>query len=211
MDLLRRRRLIHWRPLENLLTVLSVNVAGARSLEEEVLRSERQAERRTEIERVLAQLPPRYRMYLILREREGLSYQEIAAITGDSLDTVKVTLYRARERARQIGSKLRSTSEDGEESRLVTVFDLCSPPTWTASLNLCSRPGSLTTWPPARNVRVPSKIFVPWGKRSTRYRMCRRRLGCEPSLEPNSAGRGAARSRDSVPASWRAGRRPSCS
>lgn len=109
LDVLRRHRLIHWQPLENLLAVLTA--AGARSPEDEVLRSERQAERQTEVERVLAQLPPRYRMYLVLREREGFSYQEIASITGDSLDTVKVTLYRARERARQIGSKLRSGSE----------------------------------------------------------------------------------------------------
>lgn len=106
MDVLRRRRLIRWQPLGDLLAVL--HVADARSPEKQVLRSERQAE----IERVLAQLPPRYRMYLILREREGFSYQEIAAITGDSLDTVKVTLYRARERARQIGSKLRSGSKE---------------------------------------------------------------------------------------------------
>jgi RNA polymerase sigma-70 factor (ECF subfamily) len=112
MDLLRRRRLIHWQPVENLLTVLNVNVAGARSPEEEVLQSERRAERQTEIECVLAQLPPRYRMYLILREREGFLYQEIASITGDSLDTVKVTLHRARERARRIGVELRSGSEE---------------------------------------------------------------------------------------------------
>ncbi|MDY7078138.1 MAG: sigma-70 family RNA polymerase sigma factor [Chloroflexota bacterium] len=110
LDMLRRRRLIHWQPLENLLAVL--HIAGDRSPEEQVLHSERQAEQRAEVERVLAQLPPRYRMYLILREREGFSYQEIASITGDSLDTVKVTLYRARERARQSGSKLRSMDKD---------------------------------------------------------------------------------------------------
>jgi len=106
LDVLRRRRLIRWQPLENLLAVLSAD--GERSPEEQVL----QSERRTEIECVLAKLPPRYRMYLILREREGFSYQEISAITGDSLDTVKATLYRARERARQIGSKLRSGSKE---------------------------------------------------------------------------------------------------
>lgn len=110
LDALRRRRLIHWQPLEKLLTIL--NVASARSPEEQVLQSERRTGHQSEIERVLAQLPPRYRMYLILREREGFSYQEIAAATGDSLDTVKVTLYRARERARQIGLKLRSGSKE---------------------------------------------------------------------------------------------------
>lgn len=100
LDLLRRRRLIQWQPLGNLLTVLGL--AGARDPEEEVLRRERQSE----AERVLAQLPPRYRMVLILREREGFSYREIAAVTGDSLNTVRVTLYRARERARQIASQM---------------------------------------------------------------------------------------------------------
>lgn len=104
LDVLRRRRLIHWQPLEGLLAILGI--ASGHSPEEQVLRSERQAGRRSKIERVLAQLSPRYRMYLILREREGLSYQEISSVTGDSLDTVKVTLYRARKRARQIGSKL---------------------------------------------------------------------------------------------------------
>lgn len=99
MDVLRRRRLIQWQPLEGLLSIL--NTAGGPNPEEETLRSERQAE----VEQVLAQLPPRYRMTLLLREREGLSYKEIASITGDSLATVKVTLHRARERARKIARK----------------------------------------------------------------------------------------------------------
>jgi len=102
LDALRRRRLIRWQPLDDLLAVLGV--AAGRGPEEQVLQRERQ----NEVERVLAQLPPRYRMYLLLREREGFSYREIAAITGDTPDTVKVTLYRARERARQIGAQLRA-------------------------------------------------------------------------------------------------------
>lgn len=110
LDVLRRRRLIQWQPLEGLMSVL--NVPGGPDPEEETLWSEQRAE----IEHVLAQLPPRYRMYLILREREGLSYQEIAAITGDSPDTVKVTLYRARERARKIGAKLLRESSRAESS-----------------------------------------------------------------------------------------------
>jgi RNA polymerase sigma-70 factor (ECF subfamily) len=110
LDALRRHRLIHWQPLESVLTVLNI---GGRNPEEQVLRSEQQDEQRARIEHVLAQLSPRYRMYLILREREGFSYQEIAAITGDSADTVKVTLYRARERAREIASGVPSSGEDG--------------------------------------------------------------------------------------------------
>jgi RNA polymerase sigma-70 factor (ECF subfamily) len=104
MDVLRRRQLIQWQPLEGLLSIL--HAAGDPSPETEVMRKEQQAE----IEHVLAELPPRYRMILLLREREGLSYDEIADITGDSLSTVKVTLYRARERARRIGAKLERDS-----------------------------------------------------------------------------------------------------
>jgi RNA polymerase sigma-70 factor (ECF subfamily) len=100
MDVLRRRRLIQWQPLEGLLSIL--NIAGDPSPESEMVRKEQ----RTEVEQVLEQLPPRYRMYLLLREREGLSYAEIADITGDSPETVKVTLYRARERARKLARKI---------------------------------------------------------------------------------------------------------
>jgi RNA polymerase sigma-70 factor (ECF subfamily) len=99
MDVLRRRRLVQWQPLEALLSVLS---GGAPNPEMELVQKEQQ----TEVEQVLAQLPPRYRMLLLLREREGLSYAEIAEVTGDSLDTVKVTLYRARERARKLARKI---------------------------------------------------------------------------------------------------------
>jgi len=60
-------------------------------------------------------MPPRYRMLLLLREREGFSYKEIAEITGDSLETVKVTLYRARERARKIGARLQGASRTRSE------------------------------------------------------------------------------------------------
>ena len=100
LDVLRRRQRIRWEPLEGLLAILR---GGGRSPEEEVIYADKLAA----VERVLAELPPRYRMMLLLREREGFSYREIAAITGDSLDTVKVTLYRARERAREIASQMK--------------------------------------------------------------------------------------------------------
>jgi RNA polymerase sigma-70 factor (ECF subfamily) len=105
MDFLRRRRLIQWQPLEGLLSVLG---GGVPSPEADLV----QKERRAEVEQVLAQLPPRYRMLLLLREREGLSYAEIAEITGDSLDTVRVTLYRARERARKLARKIDDNLRD---------------------------------------------------------------------------------------------------
>jgi RNA polymerase sigma-70 factor, ECF subfamily len=44
----------------------------------------------------LAQVPPAYRMIVVLREMEGLSTREVAAITGYSEANVKQRLHRAR-------------------------------------------------------------------------------------------------------------------
>jgi RNA polymerase sigma-70 factor (ECF subfamily) len=49
------------------------------------------------IRQTLAQLPPEYRLVLVLREVQGLSYQEIAATLDCSVDAVKARLRRARE------------------------------------------------------------------------------------------------------------------
>jgi RNA polymerase sigma-70 factor (ECF subfamily) len=44
----------------------------------------------------LGTLPPAYRMIVVLREMEGLSTREVAAITGYSESNVKTRLHRAR-------------------------------------------------------------------------------------------------------------------
>lgn len=56
------------------------------------------------VRRVLAQLSPEYRAVLILRETQGLSYQEIARALDCSLDSVKARLRRARQ---ELEEKLR--------------------------------------------------------------------------------------------------------
>lgn len=51
---------------------------------------------KNEVDRLLEALSPLQRSLVLLRDLEGHSYQEIAAITGMDLTKVKVYLYRAR-------------------------------------------------------------------------------------------------------------------
>ncbi len=53
------------------------------------------------VRKALEQLPPTFREVLILRELEGMSYKEIADITGMPAGTVMSSLSRARGRLRQ--------------------------------------------------------------------------------------------------------------
>jgi RNA polymerase sigma-70 factor (ECF subfamily) len=46
----------------------------------------------------IADLPESFRTTIVLREIEGMSYEEIAEITGVSLGTVKSRIARARQR-----------------------------------------------------------------------------------------------------------------
>lgn len=52
--------------------------------------------RRRQLQEALDRLPEQYRTVLILREAEGMSYEEIAEFLGCSLDAVKARLRRAR-------------------------------------------------------------------------------------------------------------------
>ncbi len=63
--------------------------------------SERE-ERRVEIESVVRSLPAAYRELIILRHSQDLTYEEIVAVTGLPLGTVKNRLFRAREMMRQL-------------------------------------------------------------------------------------------------------------
>jgi RNA polymerase sigma factor (sigma-70 family) len=56
------------------------------------------ADRRQDLRRALRALPGSYREVLFLREVEGLSTREVAAVTGISEDNVKTRLRRARAR-----------------------------------------------------------------------------------------------------------------
>lgn len=54
------------------------------------------------VKRSLDLLPQHHREVFVLREYDGLSYQEISDITGQSLAAVKVHIYRAKEKLRKI-------------------------------------------------------------------------------------------------------------
>ncbi len=55
-----------------------------------------------QLNRAIAELPEAFRSTIILREIEGLSYEEIAALTGVSLGTVKSRIARARAKLQDV-------------------------------------------------------------------------------------------------------------
>jgi RNA polymerase sigma-70 factor (ECF subfamily) len=60
-----------------------------------------QREVSTRLERELDRLPADYREAFVLKHVEGLSYEEIARLTGQSVGCLKVRVHRARARLRQ--------------------------------------------------------------------------------------------------------------
>ena len=70
------------------------------------------SEQRATIRRALAMLPERQRTIVLLRDLQGLSYAEIAAILDMSLAAVKVNLHRARLSFRAVYDKLEGTGHE---------------------------------------------------------------------------------------------------
>ena len=58
------------------------------------------------IKKVLARMNDKYRNFIILRDIQELSYQEISEITGIKLNTVKVNIYRARREFQSVYKEL---------------------------------------------------------------------------------------------------------
>jgi RNA polymerase sigma-70 factor, ECF subfamily len=73
------------------------------------------------VRRALEMLPPNSREVLILRELEGMSYKEIADITGVPLGTVMSSLSRARDRLRQVLTTLMNRDPLTDSRRIVDV------------------------------------------------------------------------------------------
>jgi RNA polymerase sigma factor (sigma-70 family) len=75
----------------------------------------------TLVRKALETLPPNFREVLILRELEGMSYKEIADITGVPLGTVMSSLSRARDRLRQVLTTLMNRDPMPRSRRIVDV------------------------------------------------------------------------------------------
>jgi RNA polymerase sigma-70 factor, ECF subfamily len=95
---LRRKSIVKWLPLHT-------ERAGEpptemdppdRSLNPEQALLDREGDRR--LTQAIAALPVKYREVFVLRQSEGLTYEEIAEVTGLPMGTVEVRLYRARNR-----------------------------------------------------------------------------------------------------------------
>jgi RNA polymerase sigma-70 factor (ECF subfamily) len=95
---LRRKSIVRWLPLYN------DRGEGAtvtldppdRSLNPEEALLDVESERR--LKEAIAALPVKYREVFLLRQAQGLSYEEIAQVTGLPMGTVEVRLFRARNR-----------------------------------------------------------------------------------------------------------------
>lgn len=68
------------------------NISDGETLLDEIIATEQ----RDLIQTILGELKVEYREVLILREYQGLSYAEIAEITGDTESSVKSRLFKAR-------------------------------------------------------------------------------------------------------------------
>jgi len=60
----------------------------------------------------LAQLPVDYRTVILLRELEGLTFEEIGAILGKSPATARVTLFRAKQKFNRLYKQLEGDDLD---------------------------------------------------------------------------------------------------
>ncbi len=85
--ILRRKRIVRMEPLEE-----AEEVSGPLT----PLRVTEDRQMSTIIEDAVSRLQPVNREAFLLREKEGMSYDEIAAITGASLSAVKSRIFKAR-------------------------------------------------------------------------------------------------------------------
>jgi RNA polymerase sigma-70 factor (ECF subfamily) len=92
IDVLRQRRSAEFRTV-SLDAGLEVSASDSMPVAEEIVRSER----RQKVLDAIEDLPEADRLVVVLKHMEGLSYEEIANITGSSVGAVESRLFRARQ------------------------------------------------------------------------------------------------------------------
>jgi len=92
--------------------------AAAASRADDPARLAERASERAQVNRAIGELPLDYREVVVLRELEGLSYKEIAAVVSIPIGTVMSRLARARERLRdRLAATDRDSRGDDAEAR----------------------------------------------------------------------------------------------
>ena len=102
LDELRHRKLIKWQPWETFVAAFHPTQVAKDSPERDCINRENSEE----VQLIFAQMHPKYRMCLILREYHDLSYDEIAEVLNTTRAAVKSLLFRAREEFRQVFAKV---------------------------------------------------------------------------------------------------------
>ncbi len=102
LDELRHRKLVKWQPWEAFISVFHPSQVAKDSPERDCLNSEDSEE----VQLILQKMHPKYRMCLVLREYNDLSYDEIADVLNTTRAAVKSLLFRAREEFRQVYGKV---------------------------------------------------------------------------------------------------------
>lgn len=105
-DELRRRKRRRWFSLQSLPQAFVNNIpANEKSVNEQVENSELEQRLRHEI----SKLKPKYRELLVLRDLEGLSYEDVAKACSIDVKLVKSRLYEARQK---LAENMRIFSEE---------------------------------------------------------------------------------------------------
>ncbi len=74
-------------------------------------------ERNARIQSAIESLPERYRLPVILRYLQEMTYEEISRFTGESRDEIRGILHRAGRRLREMLAELDDTEEDAQWHR----------------------------------------------------------------------------------------------
>jgi RNA polymerase sigma-70 factor (ECF subfamily) len=92
-------------------------------------------EMRLRLREALLELPENYRAVIVLRDIEGLTYEEIARVTDSSLEAIKSRLFRARQTLRRLLQPYMTGGLENESSVSAEVApsETAPAPLWNGS------------------------------------------------------------------------------